>query len=169
MKNILFLIFTCVILSCSESPETKFDKNGVSLICPQGWTCDFEKISEDVSYLEIEKEGWDSSGLFIISWYNNNNLSHKELLNSYKESFLEQSILEFSGISFSNYYENTFNKISTISTNYTMNLLGIDHKGIIHVFRIRDKDFVIISQEAIEDVSKNKKGFEMITNSIKME
>ena len=173
MKNILFLIFTCIILSCNESPETKFVKDGVSLICPQGWIIsDLDDLDGTGYYLEIEKEGWNSSGLVIITWvynYNNDNFNYEEYLNIYKEAFQEQYILDFGDIAFSNYYNNTFNNFSTMSTNYTMSILDVDHEGAIHVFQTGNKNFCIIIQEAIEDKSKNKIGFEIIRNNFKSE
>lgn len=174
MKNILFLIFTCFIFfSCNESPETKFEKDGVSLICPQEWIIsDSDDLDGAGYYLEIEKEGFSSSGLVIIIWvnnYNNYNFNYEENLNLYKESLQEQYVLDFGDIAFSNYYENTFNNLSTMSTNYTMSLLGVDHEGTIHVFHTGNKDFSILIQEAIEDKSKNKKGFEIIENNFKVE
>ena len=54
-----------------------------------------------------------------------------------------------------------------MSTNYTMSILGVDHEGAIHFFQKGNKNFCIIIQEAIQDKSKNKKGFEIIRNSFK--
>ena len=74
MKNAaLLLLFLFITFSCKESIETKFEKDGVSLTCPQGWKItDQENFDDEGYYLSIEKDGFDSSGLFSITWVNIN-------------------------------------------------------------------------------------------------
>jgi len=174
MKNILFLflIFTCVIFfSCNESPETNFEKNGVSLICPEGWAItDQEDFDGEGYYLAIEKDGVNSSGIATISWVNNFdiiNFNFEEHLNYFKETLLEEA--SFLNITFSDYYENTFSNLSSMSSNYTFSLLGLDHEGTLNVFYSGNKIFYINFQEAIEDKLKNKNGFGIINRNFKSE
>ena len=174
MKKLLFLILTCVIFfSCNESPETKFEKDGVSFICPQGWAItDQEDFDGEGYYISIEKDGFNSSGLATITWYDNfdnSNFNFEENLRDWEESLKEQWILDASNIIFGDYYDNTFNNSRSMSTNYTMNLLGIPHEGTVYVFHAGNKRISVLLHEAIEDKAKNKKGFELIENSFKSE
>lgn len=173
MKNLLFLILSSVIFfSCNESPETKFEKDGVSFICPQGWAItDQEDLDGDGYYISIEKDGFNSSGLAIISWFDNfdNNFSFEDHLRFWEEGLKEELTLDASNIIFGDYYDNTFNNSRSMSTNYTFNFLGIPHDGTINIIHSADKKISVVFQGAIEDKAKNKKGFEMIENNFKFE
>ena len=173
MKNLLFLILSSVIFfSCNESPETKFEKDGVSFICPQGWAItDQEDLDGDGYYISIEKDGFNSSGLAIISWFDNfeDHLSFEDHLRFWEEGLKEELTLDASNIIFGDYYDNTFNNSRSMSKNYTFNFLGIPHDGTINIIHSGDKKISVVFQGAIEDKAKNKKGFEMIENNFKFE
>ena len=132
MKKLLFLILTCVIFfSCNESPEIKFEKDGVSFICPQGWAITDQEDLDGGYYIIIEKDGFNSSGQAIITWadnFDNSNFNFEEHLKIWEENLKEEWILDASNITFGDYYDNTFNNSRSMSTNYTASLLGVPHE-----------------------------------------
>ena len=173
MKKLLFLILSCVVFfSCNESPETKFEKDGVSFICPQGWAIiDQEDFDGEGYYISIEKDGFNSSGLAMITWYDNfdsGNFNFEEDLRNWEESLKEQWILvDASNIIFGDYYNNMFNNLRSMSTNYTFSMLGVPHEGTVSVFHAGNKRISVVFQEVTEDKAKNKKEFEIIVNNFK--
>lgn len=72
IKYLLISFLTITILTgCQESPETKFEKNGISFTCPTGWKItEEENLDNQGYYLSIEKDGFNSSGLLTVSWVN---------------------------------------------------------------------------------------------------
>jgi hypothetical protein len=46
--------------------------------------------------------------------------------------------------------------------------LGAKHSGVIFVFERGGNTYSIIKQEAIEDISKNEKGFDLIESTFKV-
>ena len=75
MRNTIYLIMTFVLLmSCKETTESKFEKDGISLTCPSGWKIiDEENLDNQGYYLSIEKDGlievktWQDDSQIAIS------------------------------------------------------------------------------------------------------
>ena len=70
MKNLLFLITSSLIFfSCNESPETKFEKDGVSFICPQGWAItdqeDLDGNDRECVVEDIKLQKWNYVSLTL--------------------------------------------------------------------------------------------------------
>ncbi len=170
MKNFKFLLLILfVYTSCQETPQAKFERDGISLTSPKGWNVsDEENIDNQGYYLSIEKDGLNSSGVITISWINNE-LDLNESINIYQNELRNNIISKNSNLTFENQKKNKFNEINTTSVNYTFSILGLKHEGILHFFYENDKSFVICKQEATEDNIKNKKGFESIEQSFKIE
>lgn len=170
MKNLLILlliILTCI--SCQETPEEKFEKNGVSLISPKGWEItDRENLDNQGYYLSIEKDGINSSGIITLSWVNFE-LEIIEWINVHKDEMRNNFIYKNSNLVFKDIYENKFNQLNTTSIEFTVSILGIKHQGIIHFFHEKGKTFSLLIQEAIEDKKKNRNGFELIEQSFSIE
>lgn len=169
MRNILFAIFfLSVLFSCTEVPETKFEKDGISLTCPKGWKITEEENIDEGYYLSIEKAGFGSSGLVTIIWINNR-LDLSEWLNIYKDELSNNIVYKNSNLMFGENHKNEFNKVSSVAVEFTASIIGSKHEGIIQAFYGKDKTICVLKQEAIEDKSKNKNGFEMIEQSFKIE
>ncbi len=165
MKYILMVLILSVFISCNESPEVKFERDGISLICPKGWNiADEENIDDEGYYISIEKDGFSSSGIITITWVNDN----KDLysyLDAFKENLKSNIIYKNSNLSFEPVIENEFNSMSSISSTYKVSIIGMEHEGIIHIFYKNDKTIAVLKQEAVEDKIKNKTGFEIIERS----
>lgn len=168
MKNlIIILCFFITLSSCQETPATKFEYDGVSLISPKGWAItDQENLDDEGYYLSIEKDGMDASGLLSISWINYE-FDLNEWMSIYKDELTNNIIYEYADLTFGEQKEDVFNDINTISISFTANILGLKHDGVIHFFYEKDKTFAILRQEAHEDKTSNKDGFELIEQSFK--
>jgi hypothetical protein len=170
MKNFLILILILFSFnSCQETPQTKFEMDGVSLISPKGWKItDEENLDDQGYYLSIEKDGLNSSGLVTLSWINTK-LDLNEWINGHRDEMKNNVIYKNSNLIFGDEVNNTFNNINTTSLDFTMSVFGVKHQGIIHFFYEKEKTFSLLMQEAIEDKVKNKSGFELIEKSLKIE
>jgi len=166
--SIIFFLFF-ILLSCQETPATKFEYDGVSLISPKGWAItDKENLDNEGYYLSIEKDGFDASGLLTISWINFE-YDLNEWINIYKDELTNNIIYEHANLTFEAQKEDSFNNINTISIRFTASILGLKHDGIIHFFFENDKTFAILRQEAFEDKAINENGFKLIEQSFKIE
>lgn len=169
MRNILFLIIVLFISSCQESPEAKFEKDGVSFISPEGWeVTEEENLDNEGYYLAIERDGFNSSGLITITWANYE-IDLDEWLNVYVDDLKSNIIYKNSNISFSNVIESEFSEISTKTISFKVSIVGVKHEGVISAFYANNRTFSILKQEAIEDKLDNKKGFDLIEKSFKIE
>ena len=87
--------------------------------------------------------------------------------NSLNKEYENQKILN--DLEFQPVRDNDFNGIESISCDFKWNTLGMKHSGVIYVFLRGENTYSIIKQEAIEDVSKNKKGFDLIESTFTVE
>ncbi|MBC7773921.1 MAG: hypothetical protein H7246_00675 [Phycisphaerae bacterium] len=166
MKHLLISFLTISILTgCQESPETKFEKNGISFTSPTGWKItDDENLDNQGYYLSIEKDGLNSSGLLIITWINDS-LDLNEWLEKFIDKLENNIIYKNSNLTFETPASSEFNTIRSLSVSFDFNISGVKHEGIIHVFYGKDKTIAILKQEAIEDKKKNISGFDTIEQS----
>jgi len=170
MKHILFtvLIFS-VLISCKESPETKFEKYGISLTCPTGWKItDEENLDNQGYYIAIEKDGFNSSGLVAVTWVNDS-LDLYSWLEIFQDELKNNIVYKYSNLIFETPTRNEFNKSSSIAAAFKVSIIGVKHEGIIHVFYGNDKTIAVLIQEAVEDKAKNKTGFDIIERSFTLE
>jgi len=168
MKNkIILIVFLSVLITCKKSTEknttTKIEKNGFSITCPADWEIsDDEKFDEGGYYLSIEKNGFDSSGLFTLSVIEDS----LDLDYSIQFNIEElQSNLVYRNSTFEEITNNKFNSINTRSSSFKFGLVGIKHEGIIHAFYGKNKTYIVLKQEALEDKNDNLNGFNLIESS----
>lgn len=165
VRTIRYLIFLVVLISCQESPETKFEKDGIRFVCPTGW-----KITEEQSietggyYLAIEKDGFNSSGILSVSWINTE-LDFTEWINIYKDELKDNIIYKNADLTFGKTYPAEFNTMRSTAIDFTANIVGLKHEGTILIFYENGKTFAVLKQQAVEDKVKNEKGFEAIEKS----
>lgn len=140
----------------------------ISLKCPEGWSITEEdNMDGNGYYLSIEKGGFDSSGVMTVS-YIYNDITPKELVAIYQEDMASNNIYKNSSLVFENIFQHEDDNYMVISSRYTLNLIGLDHHGIISAFNYGGRTFGIIKQGAIEDKNENRKGFEAIESSFKI-
>lgn len=166
LKSISVFLVLFSISCAGQSSDIDFSKDGVSFKYPSDWSItDQEDLDGAGYYLSVEKEGFNSSGLLTITWVN-------VILNSSEYLKIIQDELEtqiaLSDLKFELAQDVTYNGMQSISCNFTFNTLGVKHRGIIYVFLNGQKTYSIIKQEALEDISKNKEGFDLIESTFKV-
>ena len=167
-SSISILAILLFVSSCKPSPETKYDKEGVSFISPLGWEISDEQNFYGLGhYLVVEKDAWGSSGMLTISWVNGES-DLDSYLEDLKLELKDNIIYRRSNLDYGNHYEGTFNNLRTKAVDYTVSILSIDHIGVIHVFNRSGRTFFLMRQEATEDVATNKIGFDKIEKSFKV-
>jgi len=169
MKYILSsLFFFIVLISCNDTPEYKFNNNGVALTSPKGWSIVDEEGFDTGYYLCIEKDGFNSSGVISFSWVNDS-LNIEDYIENYKTEIKNNIVYKNSNLVFEPIIKNKFNNIESYSTKFKFSLLNLDHEGIIHSFIKEGKTYIIFKQEAIEDKNKNRLGFKEIEESFRIQ
>ena len=164
-KPILILLTLLFLFSCEETPESKFEKDGVFLLSPKGWNISDQEDFGSGYYLSIEKDGFDSSGIVVVMWFNDI-LDRTELINNFMAELSDQWM--FSDISSRSIINDRFNSISSLSLQYEGNVFGLPHEGIAHSFHTKGKTFYIAKQSVVEDRYINEKGFELIEKSFRV-
>ncbi|GGD27585.1 hypothetical protein [Flavobacterium orientale] len=166
-KSIVSVFFIAVISCGSEKPGGNFSRDGVSFTYPSGWSITEEGDLDGTGYyLSVEKEGFDASGLLTLTWVTQIPDS-KEYLEIIQEEYKQQKILK--DLKFQSVRDNNFNGIPSLSSDFKFNTFGLEHKGTIYVFVKGKNTYSIIKQEAIEDISKNQEGFDLIEGTFKVE
>ncbi|MFW5804826.1 MAG: hypothetical protein ACOCWG_06310 [bacterium] len=170
MSLLKIILETLLLVTCScanNSSDGYFTKDGVSFTYPTDWSItEQENLGRNSYYLSVEKKGIYESGLVIITWINGNIGKH-EYLRMIQESYKNQKL--FNDLEFETAKNITFNGIQSISCVYYCSTLGVKIKGVVYVFLIGEKTFSFTKQGALEDISKNKKGFELIESTFKIE
>ena len=166
MKKVILILLTLSFLySCEETPESTFEKDGVYLLSPKGWSISEQEDLGPGYYLAIEKDGFSSSGIMIVMWFEGV-LNRTDLINNFMDELRNQWML--SDISSRAIINNKFNSISSLSLQYQGNVFGMLHEGVSHSFHINGKTFYIAKQGAVEDRDINEKGFDLIEKSFRV-
>lgn len=167
-KSIVIVFLVIVTFGCgNQEPGGDFLKDGVSFTYPSGWSItEQEDLDGEGYYLSVEKAGFNASALLTITWINGV-LDSREYLDLIREGYENEKL--FNGLEFQSAKDNSFNGIQSISCDFKFNTSGVKHSAVINVFVIGENTYSIIKQEAIEDISKNKKGFDLIEATFKVE
>lgn len=165
---LIFFVLLSVLVSCHRSPESKFERDGISVICPAGWKMKPEEIDKSGFHLVMEKEGIDASGLIAITWVSGE-VELNEWMSIYKNELQDNIVYKNSNLSFGNPVESKFAGIKTTAVTYTLSLLGHEFEGSIYFFHARRKSFAILKQQASKDKIKNDNEFQLIERSFKID
>ena len=157
------------MLGCKPSPPTTHDLFGIYFSIPGNWNVtDQEKINETDFYLSIEKNGINSSGLISVSTYPNDG-TPEQILKAYQQAFKQQKIYKNSDILFHRIEKVIFGQYESNKSRFNRSILGLKHMGSINLIQHNDKNYIILIQEAVEDMSKNDTGFRMFEESFLIE
>lgn len=168
MRIAFCLIILVVLISCQESPERKFEKDGITFVCPKGWKITEEQYIETGGYyLVVEKDGFNASGIVSISWINTE-FDFNEWITIYKDELQDNIIYKNSDLTFGKTYPAEFNGVPATAIDFTANIVGLKHQGTILIFYESGKTFAVLKQQAVEDTINNEKGFETIENSFRV-
>ena len=170
----LLLAFFFIACSSAPSPDQQFAKKGVSFTSPAGWKIseeeEYEESEESYSgyYLSVEKEGFDDSGIVIISWIDVEiDLDDWQAICT--EEISSNIIYRNTNLKFGPTKAGEINGIPTQSVQASFSLLGLDHEATMHFFHANGKTFDVMIQQATEDDEKNKEGFATLLESFKVE
>jgi len=169
IRKVFVLLSLAGVVACSSSPGGKFQVGGISFVYQEGWAVtDQEDFDGQGYYVSLEKDGLNSSGLFVLTWLYDS-LDQDEWLEEYKEELKNNIIYRNSDLKFTKPVDNEFSGIPSRSVNFSLGLLGVDHEGVIHVFYGPGFTVSVMRQEAIEDKTKNRAGFDAIESSFTVE
>lgn len=158
-----------LLASCGESSERSFSRDGISFICPKGWTItDEDSLDGQGYYLSMEKDGLDASGLLTVSWVRND-IEPEEYLEIYKVMMSNNIIYKNAGVTFGDKFEGSFNGVNSTAIRFNVSFLSVAHEGIIHIFTGGGKTISILRQEASEDADENQPGFASMEKSFIVE
>ena len=162
-KALSVLIVLMLCLSCTKQKSMDMLIYGVSFTCPAGWEVTDTGHDGTTAYVCIEKKGFSSSGLVVMS-FTDEDFELDKYLRLTQESFKEHHA--FTGIVFQPAVEANYGKYKGIASAYTFKIGTLKHEGKIHVFQENGITMALVHQEAIEDHQKNLSGFEIIEESL---
>ena len=115
-------------------------------------------------FLSIEKDGFNSSGLFTIYWVDGL-FELEDWILGYKKEIKNQPIYSTAGVNFGIVTNGSFNGIEAKELHFTTSILGLKHSGVLYAFHEGNRTFSVFKQQANEDNAKNATGFATIENS----
>ncbi|WP_157717161.1 PsbP-related protein [Formosa sp. Hel1_31_208] len=147
----------------SETLENRFEGKGYTFDYPKDWNItDDEPIDEGVHFVSVEKNGFDSSGLFTLVVFEYL-VELDDVIKVNMEELQNNSFVET--LTFESIVDSQFGNLDARSIGFKLSTMGIKHKGTIYAFEAKNQSFVIIRQGALEDTTKNAEGFDTIENS----
>jgi hypothetical protein len=168
LKNsIVWAFLFMALLGCKQAHKEIFTKEGVSFTIPEGWVItQSESIHDTLGYfLTCEKKGMNESGMFTLSWINQE-VNKEEFLLILKEQLSQNSFYKNTGILFNEIQPiKNMDHFQVSSTGFVTHLSGLKHSGKIICFNCKGRTLGLIFQTAQEDEEKNKQGFEEIQKS----
>lgn len=168
LKNSLVWAFSVFILfACKEPEKNTFTEHGVSFTIPEGWVItQSESINDTLGFfLTCEKKGMNESGMFTLSWVNQE-VSKEEFLMLLKKQLSQNSFYKNTGILFNEIQPiKNLGHFQVSSTGFMTQLSGLKHSGKIVCFNCKGRTLGLIFQTALEDEEKNNVGFEEIQKS----
>jgi hypothetical protein len=165
----MLVLLLFVAVSCKESPQKQYAKDGVSFTCPKGWKIDkYRKMENGAHLLTIVKGGFSSSGLININWINSE-VEPGAWLDAYQKELRKNVIYKNSNLKFGPKHSGQFSYFQTNAIDFEVKLLGIKYYGIIQEFVTKNKSFAILKQQALKDTAENRPGFKTIEASFAVE
>lgn len=162
----LFLLVAFLVSGCKKSPETPFYENGVSFNCPPGWKIDETEDMDEMYYICVEKEGYNDSGLLLMTVFDDANDVQK-YVEVYMVNMEEQGI--FDKLTFQNSAPASYGSYSGQVVKYMASVLSVPHQGEIFSFEANGRYACVVRQEANEDHKKNKEGFKVLEETLVIE
>ncbi|MBR9914335.1 MAG: hypothetical protein GYB32_05820 [Algicola sp.] len=174
MKKILALVLViCFVTACKNGTESgsskvnqSYEGKSFKFEHPGDWTItDEEDMGGGIFYIAVEKNGFDSSGLFMVTSFSYP-LELDDTIELSMEDYETNTYIK--NLEVSPIVDDTFNGMSSRSANFNFRTFGLKHNGKIHAFNFEDSSFIVIKQEATEDQKKNAQGFSLLENSFEI-
>ncbi len=163
----LLIVLFFVTSSCGAPKKNwKHTKDNVSFMVPGDWKIsEKDNLDDGGYYLSIEKDGLESSGLYILSWVNRH-LDSLYYLGQFQQGFKDRKELE--NLEFGAVRNTDYNGIPAISSDYSFSMLNEESRGTIYIFSKLNRTYSVTEQGTVEDVSENQTGFELIESTFKI-
>jgi hypothetical protein len=164
MKKFFATLIIVFFVSCAQSTEKNYRKNGVSFTVPAGWSIEEESFSDASGFISCEKNGLNASGLLMIGWIN-------RLIDLERMAQIERDSVhdKFSALhvaaEFVPSVKTQFGKYKGIKTGYTFTLVNLPHRGTVYIFNAGKRTYAITIQEALEDEQSNADGLALIAKT----
>ena len=160
------MVITVLFIGCMDEEPQIESPRGVTYTCPQGWSVTDELDYGGVGhYSACEKDGENSSGVFVLSWFGIEQ-ELNESLGDMRDTLKEGYGGEGMDVEFSEPEEAVFKGYDALVSGYAISAEGIRHQGKIIAFNCNEKSVVILSQEAAKDHDEYLADFERIGNSV---
>ena len=160
------LLIAILFIGCMGEEPQVGSSSGVTYTCPEGWSIMDEVDYGGVGYYSAcEKDGENSTGVFILSWLGieqEPNKSVDDMKDNLGKGYAEEGI----DIEFSETEEAVFKGYDALVSGYALSAEGIRHQGRIIAFNCNEKSVVILSQEAAKDHELYLEDFGGIGNSV---
>lgn len=168
--NLLDSLFSILlILICNFGNQKEYDsfsKDGLSFTYSADWSItEQEDLDGDGYYLSVEKTGFNSSGMLAMTWIYGV-LNPHEYIEMMKDEYRENKVMK--DLKYSVVRNCTFGGIKTISCDYSCSILSVKHHGAFYVFVKGGNTYFMVKNEALEDIAKNQKGFDLIESTFKI-
>ncbi len=160
------IVITVLFIGCmGEEPRVE-SPSGVTYTCPDGWS-----ITDEVDYGAVghysacEKDGENSSGVFVLSWFGvEQEISDSlgDMRDTLEEGYGEEGM----NIEVSEPEDAFFMGYEALVSDYSLSIEGIDFNGRIIAFNCNEKSVVILSQEAAKNHDEYLADFESMGNSV---
>lgn len=169
MKILIGLLVALFFFTCScdvAKKDWKFTKDDVSFIIPGDWSITEKDDLDGVGYyLSVEKNGLESSGLYIATWVNQT-VDSLYYLGELQKGF--KSRKELNNVRFETFQNTYYNGIPAISSDFSFSFLNEESTGRIYVFSKSNRTYSITEQESIKNKSESQNGFQRIKSTFKI-
>lgn len=164
----IFLTAT-MLMGCdsqqSQSPKA-FSQHGITFQLPGDWSADdAENIGSTAFSVNCQKNGFDDSGLVIITCFSDS-LDLNNVQRIFQNQLDSTSLYKLADVKFSPAKPGHFGHYETLQAHFTMSMLGTPHSGWLDAFYRNNHTFMVLRQQANEDSAKNKSGFALISKTL---
>ena len=159
---LLALFSACTSSRVLVNGGNSINKYGISFSCPDEWAVTETENEDGLTSATIEKTGKNSSGMVIIVMVvgeSEHSTLAKTYYNSLENSGFENMVLQELG-------EIYYGKYLMSCTSYQGNMEGLAFRGNFYSTIIDEQTIYVIEQEAIEDITLNKAGFDRIKKTL---
>jgi len=160
------IVIAVLFIGCvGEGPQIG-SSSGVTYTCPEGWSITDELDYGGAGYYSAcEKDGENSTGVFVLSWFGVEQVLDDSLSNM-QDTLKEGYNVEGIDIEFTETEKAFFDGHEALISGYALSVEGVRHQGKIIAFNCNEKSVVILSQEAARDHDEYLADFEIIGTSV---
>ena len=139
-----YLLFSILIIqvSCKESSEVQFKKNGYSFTCPEGWSISKEIGNHKAGAIKIVKDGYIYTPYILINDWNKN-IDIDTLIKFYRTEIGNNIIFKLTNVEVGKVYDAQYGEKPAKSFDFTTSVGNTQIHGKIFIFYSGDKTFAV--------------------------